>query len=144
MFTTWNFSPAAGTIPTATLVAVRSSGPQNATVPTGSPRFGFFRSCLLQGPAIRRYLRTLLVAGSKEGEHVPVGIGDLEAPEAGIDERQLLHEGCTSLLELVEQRAGLHRAIVVGQAADLDRRPIAEQVSDGHPRAVYERVRSRR
>ena len=40
-----------------------------------------------------------------------------------------------------EQGAGLHRAVVVGQAADLDRRPIAEQVSDGHPRAVYERPR---
>jgi hypothetical protein len=38
-----------------------------------------------------------------------------------------------------EQGAGLHRAVVEGQAADLDRRPIAEQVSDGHPRAVYER-----
>ena len=40
-----------------------------------------------------------------------------------------------------EQRSGLHRTVVVGEAADLDRRPFAEQISDGHPRAVYERVR---
>ena len=41
-----------------------------------------------------------------------------------------------------EQGPGLHGTVVVGQAADLDRRPIAEQLSDGHPRAVYERPRT--
>ena len=43
-----------------------------------------------------------------------------------------------------EQGPGLHGTVVVGEAADLDRRPIAEQLSDGHPRAVYERLRTLR
>src|SRR5256885_16881708 len=54
-----------------------------------------------------RYTIPLLVADPKEGKDIPVGIGDLEAPQAVIDERQLFHERRTSLLELVEQRVGV-------------------------------------
>src|SRR5712691_12240688 len=49
----------------------------------------------------------LLLADPKEGKDIPVGIGDLEAPQAVIDERQLFHERRTPLLELVEQQVGV-------------------------------------
>jgi hypothetical protein len=50
---------------------------------------------------------TLLVADPKEGEDIPVGIGDLESPQALVDERQFLHERHTPLAELVEKRVGV-------------------------------------
>ena len=53
-----------------------------------------------------RWSRGSLVADLKKGKDIPVGIGDLEAPQAVIDERQLFHERRTPLLELVEQRVG--------------------------------------
>src|SRR5262249_26666644 len=45
----------------------------------------------------------VFLAKAKEGEDVPVGISDLEAPEAVVDERQLLHERGTTQAELVEE-----------------------------------------
>ncbi len=55
----------------------------------------------------------LLVAGPKEGKDIPVGITNLEAPEAIVDERQFLHERGTPLLELLEQSVGV-KGIDVG------------------------------
>ena len=49
----------------------------------------------------------LLVAGPKEGKDIPVGIGDLKAPQALVYERQLLYERRTALAELVEERVGV-------------------------------------
>jgi len=48
----------------------------------------------------------LLIADLKECKDIPVGIGDLEAPQPSVDERQLLHEQHTALAELVEERSG--------------------------------------
>src|SRR5688572_5241031 len=50
---------------------------------------------------------TLVVAGPKEGHDIPVCIGDLEAPQPIVDERQLFHERRTPTAELVEQRLGI-------------------------------------
>ena len=72
---------------------------------------GEIRTDLTRGVSICRvYLRCsslLLLADLSEGKDIPVGIGDLEAPQAVIDERQLFHERRTPLLELVEQRVGV-------------------------------------
>src|SRR5512143_3253944 len=43
----------------------------------------------------------------KEGQDVPVGIGDLEAPQPVVDEGQLLHERRPPLLELGKQDVGV-------------------------------------
>src|SRR5580765_622006 len=53
-----------------------------------------------------------LVTTAKEGNDIAVGIGDLEAPQAVIDERQLLHERRAPPLELVEQHVGVQRVDV--------------------------------
>ena len=50
---------------------------------------------------------TLVVADPKERKDIPVGIGDLEAPQPIIDERQLLHERRASLAELTEKHVGV-------------------------------------
>src|SRR2546428_11115939 len=49
----------------------------------------------------------LLVADLKKGKDIPVSIGDLEAPQPLVYERQLLYERHTVLAELVEERVGV-------------------------------------
>src|SRR5262245_60606340 len=49
----------------------------------------------------------LLVAQPKEGNDIPVAIGDLEAPEALVYERQLLHERRAAPAELVAKHVGV-------------------------------------
>src|SRR5207245_3767040 len=49
----------------------------------------------------------LLVAGPKEGQDVAVGVGDLEAPQAVVDIRQLFDERGAPPLELGEERVGV-------------------------------------
>ena len=49
---------------------------------------------------------TLVVAGPKEGHDIPVCIGDLEAPQSIVDERQVFHERRTPKAEFVEERPG--------------------------------------
>src|SRR5688572_21746655 len=49
----------------------------------------------------------LVAAEVKEGKDIPVGIGDLEAPQPVVYERQLLCERGTALAELVEERVGV-------------------------------------
>src|SRR5262245_22790843 len=50
---------------------------------------------------------SLLVTDAKESKNIPVGIGDFEAPEAIINERQLLHERRAPPLELAEEHVGV-------------------------------------
>src|SRR5262249_125273 len=49
----------------------------------------------------------LLVAEAKEGKDISVGIGDLEAPQPLVYERQLFHERHTAPFELVEEGIGV-------------------------------------
>jgi hypothetical protein len=69
------------------------------------------RSRRRQCKAIGRFLLllgpNLVVAEPKEGKDIPVGIGDLEAPQPIIDERQFLHERRAPLAKLVEERVGV-------------------------------------
>jgi hypothetical protein len=46
-------------------------------------------------------------ADLKKGKDIPVGIGDLEAPQAIVYERQLFHERHTPLAELFEEHVGV-------------------------------------
>src|SRR5437867_233347 len=45
--------------------------------------------------------------GPEKGKDIPVSIGDLEAPQPLVYERQLLYERHTALAELVEERVGV-------------------------------------
>ena len=56
--------------------------------------------------------RALFVADPKEGEDIPVSVGDLEAPQTLVYERQFLHERRAPLAELVEERVGVQRVDV--------------------------------
>src|SRR6185295_18993805 len=50
---------------------------------------------------------TLVAAEVEEGKDIPVGIGNLKAPQPLVYERQLLYERRTALAELVEERVGV-------------------------------------
>src|SRR5437870_4744753 len=45
--------------------------------------------------------------GPEKGKDIPVSIGDLEAPQSLVYERQFLYERHTALAELVEERVGV-------------------------------------
>src|SRR5262245_41470584 len=58
------------------------------------------------------FAAALLVSELKEGQDIPVGIGDLEAPQPLVYERQLLYERRPPLAELGKERIGVRRVDV--------------------------------
>ena len=56
----------------------------------------------------------LLVADLKEGKDISVSVGDLEAPEPLVYERQLLDERHTALVELIEEGVMISGSTSVG------------------------------